>query len=370
MNTTDEGLATLWMVAMHQKNRKATVSIPRMCQEVAQPLLSLRVSSHLLYGLSLVYKQQVNHLWEDMSLLKMRVHYRATPAETKVTKGSRQMWRDDTSFVVEQMGEPFKMPEPGPQKLSPKVVPIEDISFSDVELDDFEFDSEGNVNVSFTVDRTVTVTAPPLETVTVDPHFSTTTLTHTVIQHVAAQRKRRVLVDGREPRAHKRTRHTFEWLLAQMSAHQPPMLNLAYRHIFGSHVTRLMARLPQVHRHLDDRLNSILDLDIEAARDLQQSSPQWLELDLEPLPDISSDTVSDVNDTDDPVEVHRQFYDTLVSRCTWDGARHVIRFHDLVPGAEVSRTTAGRAFAALLQLATSSMVIIEAKVDDFVIVVP
>lgn len=94
---SEPGIAQAWLMATvgpkiqkgHLRKSVNEVSIPKVCEalQTKVPLL-LRVSSNLLYGLSLLYKQKVGFMASDMSLVHDRLKYQFSNTSIFSTAGS------------------------------------------------------------------------------------------------------------------------------------------------------------------------------------------------------------------------------------------------------------------------------------------
>ncbi|KAF3989168.1 hypothetical protein FT663_03615 [Candidozyma haemuli var. vulneris] len=74
-----EGLGAAWLMAtVGQRNKKlskkdiTSVSIPQACRSVEKQL-SLRLASNLMYGLTLIHRQQVHYVFEDITTVHSKL---------------------------------------------------------------------------------------------------------------------------------------------------------------------------------------------------------------------------------------------------------------------------------------------------------
>lgn len=103
-----EGLGAAWLIATVGHTRKlskkdiTSVSIPQACGLVQRQKL-LRLALNLMYGLALIYKQQVNYMFEDVANVHQKL---ARPVffghveEKKVVQRKHVPLQDSTSFTM------------------------------------------------------------------------------------------------------------------------------------------------------------------------------------------------------------------------------------------------------------------------------
>lgn len=106
-NVTQEELKTVWYLSTLGSNSKIyrkvnksnvmTVSIPKACALVTDPSINLRMSSSLLYGISLLYKLKTNYFMNDLHQMNTQIKF----------WGTQSVWdkkAKSTSIAVEAEG--------------------------------------------------------------------------------------------------------------------------------------------------------------------------------------------------------------------------------------------------------------------------
>lgn len=150
-NPENHGLSTAWLLATLGSKRISRkivkkdinyISITKTCQVISKPdsELSLRMTSSLLYGVSLLFKQQVDFLWNDVNMVNNRLvkdfnshadffkqkkkynigGYTYSGDSTAITffglrdgksedkANQQQFMEDDRNFLIEEFSLPFQ----------------------------------------------------------------------------------------------------------------------------------------------------------------------------------------------------------------------------------------------------------------------
>lgn len=249
-------LGTLLTQRRHLLKSISAISIPETCQLIVSPSapLPLRISSNLLYGMSLIYRQKVSHMLNDLASVSARL---AVPSFTEIpTTGApeaaakkitaRQTMRDDARFniaedfapsfeleptaaldaVLQIMEQDQQLNEIDPSNVNLAAAADErdrlfekflEKSFASIHMDqddgydvDFDFDQNGeivqqggegttaDVLQDLNLDQDFHAVAGTIEellktqnTGTNDPHFSTTAQNAAPTLEIEAPRKRR-----------------------------------------------------------------------------------------------------------------------------------------------------------------------------------
>lgn len=118
--SNDAGLATAWLLAtLGSKTsykklvRKdiINISIPETCGYIGKDSISLRLSSSLLYGVSLMYKQKVEYFFNDVSLTKTRLQ-KEVFLNTLVRKQNFKVINIDEKVKGKESGQIFLREDP------------------------------------------------------------------------------------------------------------------------------------------------------------------------------------------------------------------------------------------------------------------
>lgn len=88
------------------------VSIPKIVNQIDKSI-NLRLSSNLMYGLSVLYKLKINFFYNDLAFLKTQ--FMTSPFKTSfdltdpTVRSLNSFLKDDKSFVIEDLIPPFQM---------------------------------------------------------------------------------------------------------------------------------------------------------------------------------------------------------------------------------------------------------------------
>lgn len=159
----DPGVATVWLLATigckssHRKLRQDVIktAIPETCARIGTSQLPLRMSSNLMYGVTLLYKQKVDYCYSEATATRTRLYRdfalqaRATetlvPSATPYKRDHQAFLEEDPFFdVAHGLMQPFdETCSALPSRASGGNDALQEDLYADASTVQFEFDEDG-----------------------------------------------------------------------------------------------------------------------------------------------------------------------------------------------------------------------------------